>query len=732
MQSFKKYISESPELDEGKGKPGLWANIHAKRKRGERPAKPGEEGYPKTLDIEESGKGYQPGWMLKKDPELAKKLKDKIDLAKKRQASYGNPAAGKSVKENKDEHDINSLQKHFGPAVAYDAASHGPAMMKRKDISGKSHTLIKQSNGKYKSVKEDVEQLDEVKVGDVLIAGGKNITAGIVKKIEGDSVIVHHRPSNTLHRVSKKSISPSNIVKEEVELNEVNIVTVTGSRDIRPGTKHSHTIVKDHGVHDHETGAQHKVFTVKRPNGFHGVLVTNKDNSHVVGQTHGNHSKEEALKIANHYVKHGQVGMSKHAPWYVGGDKIVKEEVELKQSQGVAESEAPLKHHNARVSYHKEGDPHRRYEAIFKTTHNGGKEETEKRAKAAFAAKKKIVYDIVHEQGVAEELDTLSQIDELSKETLGSYKHKAELSIPKDDREYKNRSKGIDYAEKKLKKEETQGIALSKAYKKDFDGKKPGHNRPEIALTAAYSKTGKAGGELKKKLKKESVELDEMTQGKSYTQDQLRKKMQSGNWEATHDIKPGKHVEMRHHTGKRVMVHVKESIEQLDELSPNLLHRYIKKSSDDMGMHAVDHGKYGDQQKDKKSLNKAIKRSDGIVSASGRLADKANRNESEINDITAQYINENNITLEELENMTEAELNELIGKAIGGAFKLGAKAAVGATRLAGKAINRMSTSGRADAAEKKASTLEKKNADRERIRAAQDRLRKAKEAASKR
>ena len=34
-------------------KEGLWANIHAKRKRGEPPAGPGEEGYPKTLDIEE-------------------------------------------------------------------------------------------------------------------------------------------------------------------------------------------------------------------------------------------------------------------------------------------------------------------------------------------------------------------------------------------------------------------------------------------------------------------------------------------------------------------------------------------------------------------------------------------------------------------------------------------------------------------------------------------------------
>jgi hypothetical protein len=36
-------------------KRGLWDNIHAKRKRGERPAKPGEKGYPKTLDIMKEG-----------------------------------------------------------------------------------------------------------------------------------------------------------------------------------------------------------------------------------------------------------------------------------------------------------------------------------------------------------------------------------------------------------------------------------------------------------------------------------------------------------------------------------------------------------------------------------------------------------------------------------------------------------------------------------------------------
>ena len=41
MNLLRKYIREL--LIEKKGK-GLWANIHAKRKRGERPAKPGEKG----------------------------------------------------------------------------------------------------------------------------------------------------------------------------------------------------------------------------------------------------------------------------------------------------------------------------------------------------------------------------------------------------------------------------------------------------------------------------------------------------------------------------------------------------------------------------------------------------------------------------------------------------------------------------------------------------------------
>ena len=38
--------------DMQEGKRGLWDNIHAKRKRGEAPAKKGDKDYPKTLNVE--------------------------------------------------------------------------------------------------------------------------------------------------------------------------------------------------------------------------------------------------------------------------------------------------------------------------------------------------------------------------------------------------------------------------------------------------------------------------------------------------------------------------------------------------------------------------------------------------------------------------------------------------------------------------------------------------------
>ena len=70
----------------------------------------------------------------------------------------------------------------------------------------------------------------------------------------------------------------------------------------------------------------------------------------------------------------------------------------------------------------------------------------------------------------------------------------------------------------------------------------------------------------------------------------------------------------------------------------------------------------------------------------------------------------------EMDDLTEEQLDEIIGKIAKGIAK-GVK----------KVANRMSASGRADAAEKKADKLEKKKKDLERIKAAKERAKKAKE-----
>jgi len=96
MKSFKSFIAEeeckktpgkkvsvgkntvkiNPDSDELKEKLGLWDRIHAKRKRGERPAKPGEKDYPKTLNVEgkEELKPRNKGEMQRKAGNLGREV----------------------------------------------------------------------------------------------------------------------------------------------------------------------------------------------------------------------------------------------------------------------------------------------------------------------------------------------------------------------------------------------------------------------------------------------------------------------------------------------------------------------------------------------------------------------------------------------------------------------------------------------------------------------------------
>ena len=74
------YEKESVEHIEEKKK-GLWDNIHAKRKRGEKPAKPGDKDYPKTLNVE----GYdKPDEKIKTDRDGYRVPQKDADAAKAR------------------------------------------------------------------------------------------------------------------------------------------------------------------------------------------------------------------------------------------------------------------------------------------------------------------------------------------------------------------------------------------------------------------------------------------------------------------------------------------------------------------------------------------------------------------------------------------------------------------------------------------------------------------------
>jgi len=107
------------------------------------------------VDIDEGTGSLKPGWMLKKDSELAKKVKANQDLNKKREASYGDKEAGKSVKEEViDELSVDTLK-------SYDKKATMDYAVKRLagDDVEKRRAGVK--NARAKLAKEDLE-LDEV------------------------------------------------------------------------------------------------------------------------------------------------------------------------------------------------------------------------------------------------------------------------------------------------------------------------------------------------------------------------------------------------------------------------------------------------------------------------------------------------------------------------------------------------------------------------------------------
>ena len=93
---------------------GLWHNIHAKRKRGEEPAKPGDEDYPKTLDIDEDD---DPCWDDYKQVGMKKKNGKKVPNCVPESYDVWDESCGYTIEIDRDEDEKMNEAEYDGRKV---------------------------------------------------------------------------------------------------------------------------------------------------------------------------------------------------------------------------------------------------------------------------------------------------------------------------------------------------------------------------------------------------------------------------------------------------------------------------------------------------------------------------------------------------------------------------------------------------------------------------------------
>merc|ERR1711991_649701 len=143
------YEKESVEHIEEKKK-GLWDNIHAKRKRGEKPAKPGDKDYPKTLNVE----GYdKPDEKLKTDRDMFNIPKEKQNAAKERLL-----AKAKAKRAKLKEETINERGDFWHP----DPEKEDPKKL-RKGESYMDYSKRQQASKKPRYSPESQKRIDAAK-----------------------------------------------------------------------------------------------------------------------------------------------------------------------------------------------------------------------------------------------------------------------------------------------------------------------------------------------------------------------------------------------------------------------------------------------------------------------------------------------------------------------------------------------------------------------------------------
>ena len=111
---------EHREVMFGEGKRGLWDNIHAKRKRGEKPAKKGDKDYPKTLDIDEETEQDGPEPTAKQRRGAINNARRQLNLAKHDEDKNAEKLQKARLKAYGVNEDLEQAKKNVGADSCWD------------------------------------------------------------------------------------------------------------------------------------------------------------------------------------------------------------------------------------------------------------------------------------------------------------------------------------------------------------------------------------------------------------------------------------------------------------------------------------------------------------------------------------------------------------------------------------------------------------------------------------
>lgn len=307
-----------------------------------------------------------------------------------------------------------------------------------------------------------------------------------------------------------------------------------------------------------------------------------------------------------------------------------------------------------------------------------------KRQQMAVAAK----LDAEREAGMRKE--EAEELDEISKDMMRRYFDKADASHKKA-RKALDKANQAHYGRQATKDKHRSTInkrikGIGSVLKRDFartTGQdyitKPSRMDAIMRGDKGHSMTTKRSDQLHKNYKEE-VELDEaMTAAHkklAYDVHKQLKRDQSMSPSAGFKLKAD-HNMLRSKYGSdwRKKAGINEEA-QLDEAAPKMKGDWLKKERERNREHDAAMGRTPTGRK------KPVRQ---MTSTQKSLASmrKEDLDEQTQYDLVESYLLENNIDVDAL---SVEQLDEIIGKVIGGAFKAGAKAAVGAARLAKKAV----------------------------------------------